>query len=113
MGTKIVVRGGEISVSAIENRPNEYTTGGSLTSLSVYCGEVKEFKLGTPDAVWTVATGCAHRKITAVNIKWLEDAGATIKKNALTGAPNHCLVSGISVEKFVEIFKKNALIFER
>lgn len=113
MGTRIVVRGGEISVAAIKNRPKEYSTGGSLLSLSVYCGEVKKFDLRIPGGVWEVAAGCAHNTITAVDEKWLLAAGATIKKNKLPDAPNHCLVSDITIEEFVEIFNTKALIFER
>ncbi|MFM9923068.1 hypothetical protein VLK31_08765 [Variovorax sp. H27-G14] len=112
MAKQIVIRGGNITVASIQSRPNEYTTGGKATSLSVYCGEVKSLDKRTPGPVWEIAKGCAHSKITAVDMAILKKAGAKIESNALPGAPKHCLVSEISIEDFVEIFKKNAMIFE-
>ena len=47
-----------------------------------------------------------------VKRKHFNDSGATLKSNPLTGLPNHYLMSGISVEDAVELFKTHGVPFD-
>ena len=51
-------------------------------------------------------------KLRAVKRKHFNESGATLKANALPGLPNHYLMSDISVEDAVELFKTHGVPFD-
>ena len=114
MSEEIVVRGGDSKTITAEkfSKPSETTTGGDLTSLSVFVGYVKKFGRDAGREVSEVARGYPGAKLRAVKRKHFNESGATLKANALPGLPNHYLMSDISVEDAVELFKTHGVPFD-
>lgn len=101
---KIVIRGGPIDAASLAKNPQEYTTQDVLTSLSVYVGSVKKLGPDSADEIWAIAAGYPGQMISAVDQKWFDDHGAVITPDPLLGQPNHALLSGITIDKAVELF---------
>jgi len=102
----IVIRGGKIDAANLAKNPEEYSTQDELDGLSVYIGSVKNLDSRNAAQIWAVAEGYPGNTISAVDRKWFDQAGATIKKNKLPNQPNHALLSGITIEEAVELFTR-------
>lgn len=103
---KIVIRGGSIDAAELAKNPQEYTTQDVLTSLSVYVGQVDMLGSANAAAIWNLAAGYPGNTVSAVDQKWFDGARAVITPDPLPGQPNHALLSGITIEKAVELFTK-------
>jgi hypothetical protein len=111
VGVQIVIRGGDISEKGLAKNPDEYTTQDVLTDLSVYVGEVKNMRY--EGEAWDVAQGYPGNTITASKKSNFDEAGAKFKKDALGDQPNHYLLSGITIQDAVDIWKKQGTRYER
>ena len=113
MSEEIVIRGGDSKTITAKKlgQPSETTTGGALTSLSVFVGYVKKLGKDAGREVSEVARGYPGANLRVVKRKHFNDSGATLKSNPLPGLPNHYLMSGISVEDAVELFKTHGVAY--
>lgn len=110
MAFEVVIRGGTIDAATIANRKSEYSTQDILVSLSVFVGSVKNLAHNNGHEVWQVAAGCTHGAITAVKRKHFP-AKAVLKKNPQPNQPHHFLLSGITIEEFIDLFKTHGVAY--
>ena len=110
MAKDIVIRGGEISEKSFAKKADEYTTQDVLTDLSVYVGKVDGIDSKHEKEIVEIAKGYTGSTISVVDKKHFP-ATAKFKKDTSTAKPCHHLLSGISIEDAVKIFKNNSKRF--